>query len=391
MHVSKVVKALAITALLTTTVSGVATAAAAPCTPTWKLVTVPSLGLGQVTSVAALSTKDVRFTGDLEDYTGSREMRWNGTAVREGTEVPQAPMTGTLAYAASYDSASDGWVSETAGASRLGTVERWHGGRWTMVPLAVSPKPRTEELTENAIGAVSPTDAWAVGYSAQVPNILVPDGAVIEHWNGVAWSIVPNPASGLSQAQIEGIKVVSSKNIWAVGAQAANDASAVTPLVEHWNGTRWSSVAVPDGTGPSAFHAMSASGPNDIWAVGGQTQPGTSNTAISLVEHWNGSAWSVVKNLPNLGNARLDSVYASGPNDVWALAETPSEINEFVHWNGEKWTMVLAPGPQELGLDYAYLGLSGTGPDDVWAVGGVTNDTNVVTSPQIAHLTCGKA
>jgi hypothetical protein len=59
-------------------------------------------------------------------------------------------------------------------------------------------------------------------------------GALIEHWNGTGWSVVPNPnAAGNLQA----IAAISANDIWAVG----------TTGIEDWNGTTSSFVTFPSG------------------------------------------------------------------------------------------------------------------------------------------------
>jgi hypothetical protein len=69
--------------------------------------------------------------------------------------------------------------------------------------------------------------------------------------------------------------------------------------------------------------------PDDIWAVGA---PGYE--APQLIEHWNGSEWSVVPT-EGLPAANLSGVVALSANDVWAVGRGFTE-----HWNGRTWTVV---------------------------------------------------
>jgi hypothetical protein len=94
--------------------------------------------------------------------------------------------------------------------------------------------------------------------------------------------------------------------------------------------------------------------------------------------------------LPDLGNGRMNAVYAANASSVWALVEVPDGVHTFAHWDGSAWTMVEAPGPKGVGLRYYYTAIDGTGPNDVWAVGSVA-DTSVLNlvDPQVAHLSCG--
>jgi hypothetical protein len=54
-------------------------------------------------------------------------------------------------------------------------VAHWNGTRWTGV---ASPNPGGSFL--NAVSALSPSDAWAVGYDNT--------GTLILHWDGTSWT-----------------------------------------------------------------------------------------------------------------------------------------------------------------------------------------------------------
>ena len=93
----------------------------------------------------------------------------------------------------------------------------------------------------DGVAAVSSTDAWAVGFSA--PNMQFRRArTIIEHWNGSSWTTVPSPNPGGSSgfSALYGVSAVSSTDVWAVGYYAHNGSR---PLVLHWNGARWARVA----------------------------------------------------------------------------------------------------------------------------------------------------
>ena len=83
-------------------------------------------------------------------------------------------------------------------------------------------------------------------------------------------------------------------------------------LVEHWDGSAWSIVLGPDLETYSSLTGVVAVAPNDVWAVG------DSATHV-LVEHWDGGAWSVVPS-PGLGygDSTLSGITATGEGDLWA-------------------------------------------------------------------------
>lgn len=426
MRISRAVTALAATGLLVATVADAAgpaagTTAAAGCTPSWQLVDTPPppttpqgapvLGIfsaggppdTELHGATAVSADDVWFPG--VSSSGERGLlqpwvlHWDGHSLKPAAEVPEGPFTNRDdASGGSFDSASDGWLvgnSHVLPVAYPQYAARWHDGRWTTVPLPVSPDPANASKAGtpalNAVASVTPNDAWAIGGSHYGLSWI---GALTEHWDGDRWSTVANPASAGPGAVLNAISVASADDIWAAGLQQQGDTGVHVPLIEHWDGTAWSVTPVPTGNSPSHLLAVSADSAGDAWAVGAQTMPGTAKTGVILVEHWDGISWHAVTGLPDLGNAELTQVYASGPNDVWATvaairSDTHLGVDNFLHWDGTSWTVVPAPGPHEFGVDYEYAGIDGTGPDNVWAAGYSLHPGGNLTTPLIAHLSCG--
>jgi hypothetical protein len=347
----------------------------------------PAAGLD---SVSAISPSDVWFTGN--DTGSPWVLHWNGSSVTPAPPVPQGPgadISGLANGSISFSSDTDGWLLTQAPYYGFQVADHWDGSRWTMIQLAMSPDPANEGVDINQVVALSPHDAWAVGGFSDAHYVLgkVPTGVLVEHWDGTQWSVVPNPDSGVPGALLSALTVVSPGDIWAAG-RSDDSAGNQVPLVMHWDGTAWSEVSVPAGTGGSELGAVTATGPDDIWVVGAQTEPGTQDTALPLAEHWNGTTWTV-QQLPDTGNSLLWGVAAASGNDVWATAEIPGGTEEFfLHWDGTAWTSVQAPGPKESGLSYLYSGIGGTGPADIWAAGYVYNTVYKTTAPQIARLSC---
>jgi len=81
------------------------------------------------------------------------------------------------------------------------------------------------------------------------------------------------------------------------------------------------------------------------------------------VLHWNGYGWSRV----NSGTtANLTAVWGTGPNDVWAVggtSTTTGSAGSILHWDGSTWTT------QSSVLTTTLAGVWGVGVKDVWAVG----------------------
>ncbi len=239
-------------------------------------------------------------------------------------------------------------------------IEHWNGSSWSVV---ASPNPGTGPNGNalKAVAAVSVNDVWAVGFASGV-------GALIEHWNGSRWSVVANPGNGVLSA----LTVVSANDIWAVG----DDGGPTKTLIMHWNGTRWSVVASPS---PSTYYnslsGVTAVSVNNVWAVGYASS--STNGYQTLVEHWNGSSWSVVAS-PNMGSTHdyLSRVTAISANDIWAVGGyfTLDSVGQTLieHWNGTSWSIVASPTSGTLA---ALSGVAAVSASNVWAVGYTSNST----------------
>lgn len=405
MRIRTTTVAFAVTALVASTVAGAsvgipAALAAKPakhCTPSWKLVPVPETPgyVKELTGVTALPGGDAWIAGQ-EDLPTSFPftLHGDGSSISLGTPMPHPADFGTMmsqGAAQSFSSDTDGW--RLTDVNFVQTAERWHGGRWTMTPLPTSPDPRTTQFQMGDVASLAADDAWAVGGLFSSGAIgLGGLGAVIEHWDGTTWSVVPNPAADRDNTTFRGMHAVSATDIWAVGYQGDASTDIAVPLIEHYDGTAWREVPAdtsPAINGPAGFLVISVSGPDDVWAAGSQTIPNTSNTAGTLVEHYDGTAWTAVTDLPDLGNARILQIYAASRSDVWAIAEVPDGAYTFLHFDGSTWTATQSPSRQALGYRVYYQGLSGTGSGDVWAVGEITDFGNGREIPQVAHLSCG--
>ena len=231
-----------------------------------------------------------------------------------------------------------------------------------------SPSPGTNYNTLYDVTAVSPTDIWAVGYycTGQCSNTQ-DTHTLIEHWDGLAWSVVPSPALEGSDSGLFAAVALSANNVWAGGTNCVT--SACYTLIEHWDGSAWSVVPSPNvGDATNHIYGMAAVSANDIWAVGYY-----SYNKSTLALHWDGNQWSVVPS-PNYPGwpSYLNSVDAISANDVWAVGYYGFISGDLIshalvlHWDGLAWTIV--PISEVPGGDYlnAVSALSST---DIWAVG----------------------
>lgn len=240
-------------------------------------------------------------------------------------------------------------------------TEHWNGTSWSVIP---SPNVSSVNSALSAVAVLSPSDAWAVGSSGFSAYGSLQ--TLIEHWNGTSWQIVASPSPG-PLSFLTSVTALAANNVWAAGVTGTDSTSDEQTLIEHWNGSVWSVVASPNRPLPTNYLAgISAVSSSDIWAVG------RSEFNQSLTEHWNGTSWSIVAS-PNVGAVDniLWSVAAVAANDVWTVGETDSGGNPqplVEHWNGTSWSVVPGANPGSQGSQlYSVTALASAG--QLWAVG----------------------
>jgi hypothetical protein len=233
-------------------------------------------------------------------------------------------------------------------------ILHYDGSKWSLVPAAQG-TPLGTRL--HGVAAIAADDAWAVGGTSSQP--------VFEHWNGKQWSVVGSPYLGYGGV-MNAIYAFSSNDVWAAGE---GDYEAV---LEHWNGTTW--TFVPGYSYNLTFvNALSGSGTSDLWAVGESWEYPDQR---AFAEHWNGTGWTYEKT-PYLYIDQLNGVADISPTNAWAVGfQYPSQQELVVqtlieHWNGTAWSVVPSPNknPKTFPLTNALTSVTAISANDVWAVG----------------------
>ena len=192
-----------------------------------------------------------------------------------------------------------------------------------------SPTTKYPNSRLSAVSALSPTDAWAVGDTYTEGATTNVGENFIERWDGSAWHIV---ASGSAiPGGLNAIAAISSTDVWAVGEQPKPaGAPSGVPLTMHWDGSAWSVVrnAGPTLAWSSWLSNVVAITPRDVWAFGGQyASPPDQQAPQVLVEHWDGAQWQIVRSPPlpsgtsQNGGAAFSATLIPGTNQLWAVGE----------------------------------------------------------------------
>jgi hypothetical protein len=200
-------------------------------------------------------------------------MHWNGTRWSRYLNPPGF-LTGVAAT-----SPTDAWAVGSVGAQTL--AEHWNGHTWSRwaSPNLSGPGTGSWSSAFNSVTVISANNAWAVG-SITTPS--VPGRTLTAFWNGRHWRLVPSP-NPVPGSALQSVTASWTHNIWAVGI---TDTGA---LIMHWNGVRWKVMPasmMPHVNNFYRLYGVAAVARDNIWAAG------VAQETTAFIIHWNGRAWS---------------------------------------------------------------------------------------------------
>jgi hypothetical protein len=319
---------------------------------TWSLVPSPNRGTGNngLDGVSCVAAGACTAVGGYTSSSGvGRTLieSWNGTTWA-AIPSPQ-PGTGDGLDGVSCISAAActavGFYQNSVPIHRT-LIESWNGTTWSVVP---SPN-RGGTTTQNFLYGVSCASAVACTAVGETYNGRSGDeSTLIESWNGTGWSLVPSPSPGNAQNYLNGVSCTSATTCTAVG-YFLNSGSLPKTLIESWNGTAWSVVPSPSPETNDNLNSVSCTSPTACMAVGYYN--GSGSPPKTLIESWNGTTWSVVPS-PQPGSIS-NNLY--GVSCISATACTAVGVHEnkfglfktlIQSWDGASWTMAPSanPGP----------------------------------------------
>ncbi len=303
------------------------------------------------------------------------------------TPVSSPPVSASILASVSCVTGSDCWAVGFSESNQLkdnSLTERWNGANWTIVS---TPDRANDQLS--SIDCVSSTDCWSVGSTASA--------VLIEHWNGTDWSIVPTPpVTGMSQ--LSSVTCTSSNDCWAVGYRAVGESPdnlSEYAMAEHWDGSTWSVVSVPNGTvgkmhPPTYLTGVSCVSAEDCWASGNYAIFfGFSDLITPVFAHWNGTRWATTTTAEGSeGGAGVTGISCASSSDCWAVGSlntgSPSSTDQTLteRWNGTRWSVVRSANVSTSPTDQL-VGVTCTSSSNCWAVGNALG----YSSPPLAALT----
>lgn len=279
-------------------------------------------------AVAAVSSNDVWAVGfafTCSSLLKPMALHWNGT---KWSVVPtpkvktndNAALNGIVAlasnniFAVGYQPASNGAV--------LTLIEHWDGTSWKLVS---SPNANGTGNVLTSVTANGPNDIWAVG------DIVAPSTPIltlVEHFDGNTWTIIPSPSpqqnSSLDQNVLTSVKAVSATDVTAAGFILDFAGQRNLTLIEHWDGIQWSVVPSPNHSSTAGslniLRGVTAVSGTNLYAVGFFADASSGGQERTLVLHFDGVAWSIIPS-PTKGLAQqLNGTFnLPGTGNVWGV------------------------------------------------------------------------
>ena len=287
-----------------------------------------------------------------------------------GSESPPGPPNGDLNGVACATTTTCFAVG--VGGDQGALAQQWDGTSWKIVPTATA-----DGSTQlSGVACPSATSCFAVGSVAHETQTSFSVAPLVERWNGTTWSITKLPATGAPIAELNAISCASPTSCIAVGDKSNGDIDTfdVHSLSLRWNGTTWSAVAVPRPAGARAeiLFGVACGSPTSCLGAGAFLADGGTNP---LVEQWNGSKWSIVPAPLPAGRtgASLSGAACSSATNCFVVGSSfsgPEDDTPLVEqWNGTALSIVPSPGP--LGVTAsAFAGVACASATNCSAVGG---------------------
>lgn len=187
--------------------------------------------------------------------------------------------------------------------------------------------------------------------------MTAPAGAAEEE---TGWRIATLSPSYAGGDDYQDVTATGPDDAWAVGSAPCCDADA--RKISHWDGTAWRPVtlpAAPQGAVEPTLHSVGASSTDDVWVFGdGADGPG-------FAHHWDGVTWSTTV----FGTeVRIKETAVLSPRNAWFTGlewtEATGDRPIIEHYDGNGWTRTPLPDTLE-----DVNAISATSANDVWAMG----------------------
>lgn len=176
-------------------------------------------------------------------------------------------------------------------------AELWNGSSWTHVRVPVVSN--GDQL--NSVSCVTTSFCMAAGDG---------NGTLVETWNGSAWSVIPSPDVSQEPVGDQAVGVSCPSQGFCMLLDLFDDGAKQDMATFSWDGTSWSALLTPNpGPDSNELSRVDCTSSVSCTAVGTEV---LGQTAAALVEHWNGSSWSVAPTPAEASTDNLTDVSCTG-------------------------------------------------------------------------------
>lgn len=220
---------------------------------------------------------------------------------------------------------------------------------WQVHPL---PRPANTRSVLNGVSCTASGSCTAVGtYDDTSTDVVY---TLAEHrTSGGGWASQPTPSPGTAHG-LNSVSCPSAADCTAFGGYGGSGRSGT--LVEHWDGSSWTIQSSPNpaGTPEAEFYSGSCASPTSCTAVGYYTGP--SGGDLPLAEQWNGTAWTIhhVPLPTRTSQGNLLGVSCRSATNCTAVGDYELRLGASTalaeHWNGTAWKFQTVPAPTVVSL-----------------------------------------
>jgi hypothetical protein len=358
-------------------------------TPTpWTTVPTPSFGAGTTATLRSVSCgTPTNCVAVGSDETGSATRpiaavfnggSWTAVAVPFSSSDSFVDLSSVSCTSATFCTAVGGQsspatvtvtpttVSTTVDDDSAPLIEQWNGQTWSAVVT-----PTTGPAAWTAVSCTSTSFCAAVGATVDDTSKTLVLTTVVAQWNGTAWSASQRPSPATTLRLPMAVSCTGPAFCMGAGWQLDDKNESVGMFDLQWNGSSWTTsvVTTPGPKHDVLINGVSCAAPSFCVAAGEQASTAGASTRVStVVEQWNGSAWSVVT-IPSPGtDAALTAVDCFGPTSCVAGGEvavadpsTPAGTLQplVVDWNGTAWSQAVLPHWTPNGGGESVVGVEG--------------------------------
>ncbi|MFC4531307.1 hypothetical protein [Sphaerisporangium dianthi] len=241
----------------------------------------------------------------------------------------------------------------------MGTTLRWPAA---MTCLILAFAPACGGGAERTPPAKRATSAPAAGGAATAVPSPAATGRTAA---SPAWKTFAGAGLDGSSALLD-VAASGPRDAWAVGYERSAEDREGTPVLQHWDGARWTETPVSPA---DAWHlvGVSTAGPRDAWVVGNGESP--------YAAHWDGARWRRWHPYGIADEYVLADVAATGGH-AW-LAGRGATQGVITEWTGRGFRNALR-------ADGYFMAVTAK-PGHVWAVGNDAPASGTPGDPMIWH------